>query len=74
MHTEKGYILRNSTFHKTQSAFSKFPKGATARFKRGQWGLNGASTDRFDMEFPQWGKNYLLPFPDDYMPPDEAAN
>lgn len=35
--------------------------------------------DRLDMEFPQWGKNYLLPFPDDYAPPDaeamkEAAN
>jgi hypothetical protein len=32
--------------------------------------------DRIDMEYPQWGKNYLLPFPDDYMPPDndEAAN
>jgi len=32
--------------------------------------------NRLDMEYPQWGKNYLLPFPDDYMPPDgdEAAN
>jgi hypothetical protein len=32
--------------------------------------------DRIDMEYPQWGKNYLLPFPDDYTPPDndEAAN
>jgi hypothetical protein len=32
--------------------------------------------DRIDMEYPQWGKNYLLPFPDDYAPPDndEAAN
>ena len=30
--------------------------------------------DRLDMEYPQWGKNYLLPFPDDYVPPDEAAN
>jgi hypothetical protein len=30
-----------------------------------------------DIEYPQWGKNYLLPFPDDYVPPDgddEAAN
>ena len=23
--------------------------------------------------FPQWGKNYLLPFPDDYTPPKEEA-
>lgn len=31
--------------------------------------------DRLDQEFPQWGANYLLPFPDDYQPPnDEAAN
>jgi hypothetical protein len=32
--------------------------------------------DRLDVEFPQWGSNYLLPFPDDYTPPanDEAAN
>jgi hypothetical protein len=32
--------------------------------------------DRIDKEFPPWGKNYLLPFPDDYQPPDnkEAAN
>lgn len=31
--------------------------------------------DRLDREFPQWGKNYLLPFPDDYSPPmKEAAN
>jgi P63C domain len=31
--------------------------------------------DRLDKEFPQWGKNYLLPFPDDYEPPNkEAAN
>jgi hypothetical protein len=28
--------------------------------------------DRLDMEFPQWGKNYLLPFPDDYAPPAAA--
>jgi P63C domain len=26
--------------------------------------------DRLDREFPQWGTNYLLPFPDDYTPPD----
>ena len=26
--------------------------------------------DRLDIEFPQWGKNYLLPFPDDYPPPE----
>ena len=25
---------------------------------------------RIDIEFPQWGKNYLLPFPDDYSPPE----
>jgi hypothetical protein len=31
--------------------------------------------DRLDKEYPQWGANYLLPFPDDYRPPnDEAAN
>ena len=29
--------------------------------------------DRLDAEFPQWGANYLLPFPDDYVPPAEAA-
>jgi P63C domain-containing protein len=27
--------------------------------------------DRLDREFPQWGKTYLLPFPDDYAPPEE---
>jgi hypothetical protein len=28
-----------------------------------------------DKEFPQWGGNYMLPFPDDYKPPaGEAAN
>lgn len=25
--------------------------------------------DRLDKEFPQWGSNYLLPYPDDYTPP-----
>jgi hypothetical protein len=31
--------------------------------------------DRIDREYPQWGTNYLLPFPEDYSPPnDEAAN
>jgi len=31
--------------------------------------------DRLDKEFPQWGSNYMLPFPDDYQPPaGEAAN
>jgi len=34
--------------------------------------------ERLDRELPQWGSNYLLPFPDDYAPPDaaqgEAAN
>lgn len=31
--------------------------------------------DRLDKEFPQWGSNYMLPFPDDYKPPEgEAAN
>jgi hypothetical protein len=32
--------------------------------------------ERRDREFPQWGTNFLLPFPDDYTPPDdvEAAN
>jgi hypothetical protein len=29
--------------------------------------------DRLDQEFPQWGKTYLLPFPDDYSPPKEEA-
>ena len=28
--------------------------------------------DRLDREFPQWGSNYLLPFPDDYKPPESA--
>jgi hypothetical protein len=32
--------------------------------------------DRLDREFPQWGSNLMLPFPDDYKPPgtQEAAN
>jgi hypothetical protein len=32
--------------------------------------------DRLDREFPQWGSNFMLPFPDDYKPPEmkEAAN
>jgi hypothetical protein len=25
--------------------------------------------DRLDREFPQWGTNFLLPFPEDYSPP-----
>lgn len=25
---------------------------------------------RLDKEFPQWGDSYMLPFPDDYEPPD----
>jgi len=25
--------------------------------------------DRLDKEFPQWGKNLMLPFPEDYAPP-----
>ncbi|QPQ55574.1 P63C domain-containing protein [Allosphingosinicella flava] len=25
--------------------------------------------ERIDKEFPQWGSNYLLPYPDDYAPP-----
>ena len=25
--------------------------------------------DRLDMEYPQWGDNYMLPFPDDYEAP-----
>jgi len=29
---------------------------------------------RLDMEFPQWGANFMLPFPDDYQPPEEAAH
>jgi hypothetical protein len=34
------------------------------------------SMDRLDREFPQWGSNFMLPFPDDYNPPEtkEAAN
>ena len=27
--------------------------------------------ERLDKEFPQWGKNYLLPFPENYAPPDD---
>jgi hypothetical protein len=32
--------------------------------------------DRLDREFPQWGSNLMLPFPDDYKPPEagEAAH
>jgi hypothetical protein len=32
--------------------------------------------DRIDGNYWQWGKNYVLPFPDDCAPPDndEAAN
>jgi hypothetical protein len=32
--------------------------------------------DRLDREFSQWGSNLMLPFPDDYDPPEmkEAAN
>jgi hypothetical protein len=32
--------------------------------------------DRLDREFPQWGTNFMLPFPEDYDPPQtkEAAN
>jgi hypothetical protein len=32
--------------------------------------------DRLDKEFPQWGGNFMLPFPDDYNPPGtkEVAN
>ncbi|KAA0076665.1 P63C domain-containing protein [Tardiphaga sp. P9-11] len=26
--------------------------------------------DRLDREFPQWGTNFLLPFPEDYSPPN----
>jgi hypothetical protein len=26
--------------------------------------------DRLDREFPQWGSNFLLPFPEDYSPPN----
>jgi len=29
--------------------------------------------DRLDHEFPQWGDNLMLPFPDDYTPPSEWA-
>jgi len=29
--------------------------------------------DRLDHEFPQWGDNLMLPFPDDYTPPDETT-
>ncbi|MGH9689452.1 MAG: hypothetical protein ACRD5K_20500 [Candidatus Acidiferrales bacterium] len=28
---------------------------------------------RLDHEFPQWGDNLMLPFPDDYTPPPELA-
>jgi hypothetical protein len=27
---------------------------------------------RLDREFPQGGKNYLLPFPEDYVPPNDG--
>lgn len=29
--------------------------------------------DRLDHEYPQWGSNLLLPFPDDYTPPAKSA-
>jgi P63C domain len=29
--------------------------------------------DRLDQEFPQWGSNMMLPFPDNYDPPSETA-
>ncbi len=29
--------------------------------------------DRLDQEFPQWGTTYLMPFPDDYVPPTMPA-
>jgi hypothetical protein len=29
--------------------------------------------ERLDKEFPQWGANFMLPFPDDYSPPDGLA-
>ena len=29
--------------------------------------------DRLDREYPQWGTNYLLPFPDDYSPPNPSS-
>ncbi|HEV2485103.1 MAG TPA: P63C domain-containing protein [Terracidiphilus sp.] len=29
--------------------------------------------DRLDHEFPQWGDNLMLPFPDDYTPPPELT-
>lgn len=28
--------------------------------------------DRMDKEYPQWGSNYLLPYPEDYIPPDDV--
>ncbi len=30
--------------------------------------------ERLDKELPQWGSNYLLPFPDDYSPPDSSSH
>jgi hypothetical protein len=32
--------------------------------------------DRLDRELPQWGSNFMLPFPDDYNPSEtkEAVN
>lgn len=30
--------------------------------------------DRLDHEYPQWGKTRMLPFPDDYSPPETAAS
>jgi hypothetical protein len=29
--------------------------------------------DRLDQDFPQWGSNMMLPFPDNYDPPSETA-
>jgi hypothetical protein len=45
------------------------PKGTTFVLKRDQGIWKGASA-----EFPQWGKNYLLPFPDDYSPPENLPD
>ena len=30
--------------------------------------------DRLNQEYPQWGKTMLLPFPDNYTPPDASVS
>jgi hypothetical protein len=46
------------------------PSAIRWRMEREFWRARIAvgDMDRLDKEFPQWGSNYMLPFPDDYKP------